>query len=63
MAINKVINKSTKSHGAMRNVINYVLQDQKVIEGFVEITGPYSYETINRDHVYCAFLEEKIERI
>lgn len=59
MAINKVINKSTKSHGAMRNVINYVLQDQKVIEGFVEITGPYSYETINRDHVYCAFLEEK----
>lgn len=59
MAINKVINKSTKSHGAMRNVINYVLQNQKVIEGYVEITGPYSYETINQDHVYCAFLEEK----
>lgn len=59
MAINKVVNKSTKSHGAMRNVIEYILQDQKIKEGFVEITGPYSPETITWDGVYQSFLEEK----
>lgn len=41
MAVNKVVNKSTKSHGAMRNVIEYVLRDDKVREGYVDITGPY----------------------
>lgn len=59
MAVNKVVNKSTKSHGAMRNVIEYVLQDQKVKEGYVAITGPYAPEQINCDNVYNAFLEEK----
>lgn len=59
MAVNKVVNKSTKSHGAMRNVIEYVLQDQKVKEGYVAITGPYAPEQINWDNVYKAFLEEK----
>lgn len=59
MAVNKVVNKSTKSHGAMRNVIEYVLQDQKVKEGYVAITGPYAPEQINWDSVYNAFLEEK----
>ena len=52
MAINKVVNKSTKSHGAMRNVLEYVLRDEKVKEGYVEIAGPYSGETINYDEVY-----------
>lgn len=59
MAVNKVVNKSTKSHGALRNVIEYVLQDQKVKEGYVTITGPYAPEQINWDNVYNAFLEEK----
>lgn len=59
MAVNKVVNKSTKSHGAMRNVIEYVLQDTKVKEGYVAITGPYAPEQINWDNVYNAFLEEK----
>ena len=59
MAINKVVNKSTKSHGAMRNVIEYVLQDKKVKEGYVAITGPYAPEQINWDNVYNAFLDEK----
>ena len=59
MAVNKVVNKSTKSHGAMRNVIEYILQDQKVKEGYVAITGPYAPEQINWDNVYNAFLEEK----
>jgi len=58
MAINKV-SASSKSHGAMRNVIQYVLQDKKVREGFVEITGPYDADTINWDDVYKAFLYEK----
>lgn len=59
MAINKVVNKSTKSHGAMRNVIEYVLRDDKVKEGFVEITGPYSASTINYDDVYKTWINEK----
>ena len=33
MAINKVVNSSTKSHGAMSNVIAYVLRSDKVTEG------------------------------
>ena len=59
MAINKVVNKSTKSHGAMRNVIEYVLRDEKVKEGYVEITGPYAADTINYDDIYKTWLEEK----
>lgn len=59
MAINKVVNKSTKSHGAMRNVLEYVLRDQKIREGYVVIAGPYSGETVNYDDIYRAWLEEK----
>ena len=59
MAINKVINKSTKSHGAMRNVLEYVLRDKKVKEGFAYISGPYTGDTINYDEVYQAWLREK----
>ena len=59
MAINKVVNKSTKTHGAMRNVISYVLRDDKVREGYVDITGPYEPEKIDWDNVYQAFLREK----
>ena len=59
MAINKVVNKSTKSHGAMRNVIEYVLRDEKIKEGYVEVTGPYAAETINYDDVYKTWLSEK----
>ena len=59
MAINKVVNKSTKNHGAMRNVLEYVLRDEKVKEGYVEIAGPYSGETINYDEVYQSWLAEK----
>ena len=43
----------------MRNVIEYVLRDDKVKEGFVEITGPYSASTINYDDVYKTWINEK----
>ena len=59
MAINKVVNKSTSSHGAMRNVLEYILRDEKIKEGYVEIAGPYSGETINYDDVYRTWLDEK----
>lgn len=59
MAINKVVNKSTKSHGAMRNVLEYVLRDEKVKEGYVFINGPYAGETVNYDEVYQTWLKEK----
>ena len=52
MAVNKVINKSVKSHGAMRNVIEYVLRDEKVRDGYVEITGPFNCETKHSEAVY-----------
>ena len=59
MAINKVVNKSTKSHAAMRNVLEYVLRNEKIKQGYVEISGPYSGETINYDEVYQSWLAEK----
>ena len=59
MAINKVVNSSSKSHGAMSNVIAYVLRSDKVTEGFVDVTGPYGPNDINKDGVYRSFLIEK----
>ena len=59
MAINKVINSAAKSHGAMSNVIAYVLRSDKVTEGFVDVTGPYSPDEIDREGVYRSFLNEK----
>lgn len=59
MAINKVVNKSTNSHAAMRNVLEYVLRDTKIKEGYVDISGPYAGETINYDEVYQTWLHEK----
>ena len=43
----------------MKAVIRYVLQDKKVTEGYVTVTGPYSPEVISVNGVYNAFLEEK----
>ncbi len=59
MAINKVVNKSTGSHAAMRNVLEYVLRDEKIKDGHVCISGPYPCETIGYDEVYRTWLEEK----
>ncbi len=58
MAINKIINNQSKTHGGLRNVIEYVLRDEKVKEGYVYMTGP-APEALNWDSVYNAFLEEK----
>ena len=43
----------------MSNVIAYVLRSDKVTEGFVDVTGPYSPDEIDRDGVYRSFLKEK----
>lgn len=59
MAINKTINKSTKSHGAMRNCLEYILREAKTNSGLIYLTGPFSRPVINYDTVYQAFLEEK----
>lgn len=58
MAINKTINKSTKTHAAMRNCIEYVLQEHKTEQTLVYVTGP-APEVITYDSVYKSFLEEK----
>jgi hypothetical protein len=59
MAINKTINKQTKTHGAMRNCIEYVLRADKTNQGLVYMTGPFPLDEITYDTVYQAFLEEK----
>ena len=59
MAINKVVNSAAKSHGAMSNVIAYVLRSDKVTEGYVDVTGPYAPDKIDREGVYRSFLNEK----
>lgn len=59
MAINKTINKSTKSHGAMRNCIEYVTRVDKTRGELVEIIGPYELDSITYHGVYQSFLEEK----
>lgn len=43
----------------MKNVIQYVLQEKKVIDGYADIIGPYEPDRITYDDVYQAFLEEK----
>lgn len=58
MAINKTINKSTKTHAAMRNCIQYVLQEHKTEQALVYVTGPAPGE-ITYDSVYKSFLDEK----
>ena len=59
MAINKTVNKSTKSHGAMRNCMEYVLREEKVRDGLCTVTGPFGVDVISYDTVYRAFLDEK----
>ena len=58
MAINKEINNTTKTHGAMRNCIEYVLGDAKVREDLIVMTGP-SPTDINWNSVYKSFVDEK----
>ena len=59
MAINKTVNKSTKTHGAMRNCMEYVLRDSKINSSLVYVSGPFDSEEITYDTVYRSFLEEK----
>lgn len=59
MAINKTINKSTKTHGAMRNCMEYVLKESKINSSLVYVSGPFEAEKITYDTVYRSFLEEK----
>ena len=44
----------------MRNVLEYVLRDEKIKDGHVCISGPYPGETIGYDEVYRTWLEEKM---
>ena len=59
MGINKAVNRSAKNVGGLRNCLEYVLRDLKVLDGYVTMTGPAPNE-INWDTVYQAFRQEKI---
>lgn len=59
MAINKIITNASKTHGAMKKVIEYVLQEQKIKDRYVAVTGPYATTEINVNNVMQAFVAEK----
>lgn len=59
MTINKAVGKPAKSHGGLRNTIEYVLKDEKVKEGYLDVIGPYFEPTVNYDAVYRTWIEEK----
>ena len=59
MAINKAVSKPAKSHGGMRNTIEYVLRDDKIREGYLDVIGPYLEPDINSDMVYRTWIQEK----
>lgn len=59
MAINKTSNKGAMSKAAMRNAIQYVLQEQKIKDNLTYISGPYEYGDITWDNVYKSFNKEK----
>ena len=58
MAINKTINRSSKSKAGMRNCIEYVLKPGKTDTSLTYMTGPAPDE-LNWNNVYNAFMEEK----
>lgn len=60
MAINKAIPKPPKTHGGMRNCIEYVLRDSKVSGALIYLTGPFNFPEITYDTVYLTFKEEKL---
>ena len=47
MAINKTINKSTKTHGAMRNCMEYALRERKINSSLVYVRE--TEEELNRE--------------
>ena len=47
----------------MRNAIEYVLRDEKIWDGFVDITGPYNANTLNYDDIYRTWLDESTSGI
>nr|WP_297936603.1 relaxase/mobilization nuclease domain-containing protein [uncultured Lachnoclostridium sp.] len=61
MAIVKAINGAKSSHGAMRNVIEYVLREDKTDHNTLcYVSGPWDdSQKINYDSVYRSFLNEK----
>ena len=59
MGINKVINQPRKSHVVLARVLAYVLQDQKVIEGYLYINGPFPYAVVDSKKLYDTWVSEK----
>lgn len=59
MAINKVVNRKTKDHKSLINVLSYILRDDKVREGYIAITGSFPSLSISAEEVYNRWIEEK----
>jgi len=58
MAINKTINRSSKSKAGMRNCIEYVLKEGKTNPELMYMTGP-APDVLDWNNVYNSFMEEK----
>ena len=43
----------------MNNVLEYVLRDEKIKEGYVTVTGPYNENEIDYKKIYQSWIEEK----
>ena len=60
MAIYKVINgKGTQTHGAMMNVLKYILNPNKTEPNLNYVTSFYDYDTITPKNIYRSFLDTK----
>lgn len=59
MAINKVVNSGGMSHGAMRNVLEYILKEEKTSDGLCEINGPYNGIEPHYDQICQDWVAEK----
>lgn len=59
MAVNKVVGGRCNTHGAMKNCINYVMQESKILGRYIAVTGPFMCPEITVENVYHTFLDEK----
>ncbi len=59
MAIVKTINKSTKSHGALKNCLKYISRENEVNYNLCYVSGPGIDSDFDYKKIYDNFIEEK----
>ena len=59
MGIVKVVNSSKPSHGALRNVLQYILNPKKTDSEHTYVNGMWDKDTVDFFSVYKQFIEDK----